>query len=113
MTESKDIPGYEGLYTIDTEGRVYSHKRKRFIKGGTLYSGHQIVCLRKNGVSKVHAIHRLVACVFIPNPDNLPIVHHIDGNPQNNAITNLKWCTQQENVHHTIAAGKHGKMNWK
>ena len=111
MVETKDIAGYEGLYTIDTEGRVYSHKRKRFIKGGTLYSGHQTVCLRKNGVGKVHPIHRLVACAFIPNPGNLPIVHHIDGNPQNNAVSNLLWCTQKENVHHTIAAGKHGKMN--
>lgn len=113
MAEVKDIAGFEGLYTIDTEGRVYSHKSKRFIKGGTLFSGHQTVCLRKNGVAKVRSIHRLVAEAFIPNPGNLPIVHHIDGNPQNNAVSNLLWCTQKENVHHTIAAGKHGKMNRK
>lgn len=113
MAEVKDVSGYEGLYTIDTEGRVYSHKSKRYIKGGSLYSGHQIVCLRKNGIAKMCPIHRLVAVAFLPNPGNLPIVHHIDGNPQNNSVTNLKWCTQKENVHHTIAAGKHGKMNRK
>lgn len=110
MTEVKDILGYEGLYTIDTDGNVYSYKSKRYIKGGLLSSGHRVVCLRKDGEPKMKGVHRLVAIAFIPNPDDLPIVHHIDGNPQNNTVSNLKWCTQKENVHHTIAVGKHGKM---
>lgn len=112
MIETRDIIGYEGLYSIDTQGRVYSYKRNRFLKGGTIYTGHKIVCLYKNNVKKIHSVHRLVAEAFIPNPNNFLIVHHIDGNPQNNSVDNLKWCTQKENVHHCIVSGKFGKMPW-
>ena len=108
--EVKDIPGYEGLYTIDAHGRVYSIRRKMYMKGTPLPYGHLAVALSKGGRSKLHYIHRLVANAFIPNPLNLPIVHHVDENPQNNDVSNLKWCTQKENVAHTIAAGKHGTM---
>lgn len=112
MTEVKDIAGYEGLYTIDTEGRVYSIRRKKYLslKPDSIF-GYAHARLCKNGKVKAYNVHRLVALAFIPNPNNLPIIHHIDGNPQNNAVSNLQWCTQKENVHHAIAAGKHGKMN--
>ena len=110
MVEVKDVKGYEGLYSIDTLGRVYSYKSKRYLAGGSLAYGHQIVCLRRDGAGKNHAVHRLVAEAFIPNPDNLPIVHHVDENPKNNRVDNLQWCTQKENVHHCIASGKHGTM---
>ena len=42
--------------------------------------------------------HRLVALAWLPNPDNLPIVHHKDGDILNNHYSNLEWCTQQHNV---------------
>lgn len=47
----------------------------------------------------------MVAETFIPNPDNKPQVNHIDGNKQNNNITNLEWATNAENIHHAFATG--------
>ena len=43
-------------------------------------------------------IHRLVAEAYIPNPDNLPQVDHIDNNPYNNHVNNLQWITAQDNI---------------
>lgn len=105
-----DVPGYEGLYRVSTSGNVYSIKVKKNLKPQFKYDGHAVVGLYKDHKLKGHPVHRLVAMAFIPNPFNLPIVHHLDDNPRNNHVSNLKWVTQKENVHYTIATGKHGKM---
>jgi hypothetical protein len=52
-------------------------------------------------------VHRLVAEWYVPNPQKLPFVNHIDGNKQNNHYTNLEWCTQRQNVHHALRTGLH------
>lgn len=93
----KPIKGYEGLYSISEDGKVFSHIKNRFKK--TYKSNYEYVRLVKNGIEKHKSIHRLVAENFIPNPNNLPVVDHIDNNPFNNCVENLQWLTQKENIH--------------
>ncbi|NFF21812.1 hypothetical protein FDF76_12995 [Clostridium botulinum] len=61
-----------------------------------------VVKLFKNKTKKEFKIHRLVAEAFIPNPNNYKVVNHIDGNPLNNIVDNLEWCSQKMNVAHAI-----------
>lgn len=92
----KDIPGYEGLYQASTLGRIYSIRSKKFlaISPNTTYAQ---VCLSNKGKAKCFSVHRLVAMTFLPNPENLPQVHHKDGNHFNNALTNLQWISKEDN----------------
>lgn len=115
ITENQNhvaIPGYEGLYEIDRQGNVYSiittnSRRKGIIKPQDNSKGYLRVNLfDKNGKSKKHYVHRLVAKVFIPNPENKPIVNHKDCNTKNNSIENLEWCTQSENIQYSYDLGR-------
>jgi hypothetical protein len=92
----KDIPGYEGLYLASTTGKIYSVRSKKClaISPNTTYAR---VVLSKFGISKCYAVHRLVSMTFIPNPNNLPQVHHIDHNHHNNRVDNLAWITKEDN----------------
>jgi len=58
-------------------------------------------------------VHRLVAKAFIPNPDNLPCVNHLDFNVANNNVSNLEWCTQKHNILHSRKAGRYADNYWK
>ena len=100
----RDIPNYEGLYQISNYGRVQSFERNG-TKGGILKSaktklGYMRVNLCKNNLHKSFSVHRLVALVFIPNPDNLPCVNHKDENKENNHVENLEFCSYIYNVNY-------------
>ena len=95
----KDIRGYEGLYGITMTGRVWSYRRKKFLRPQKK-SGYMLVGLRKDGKQKWFLIHRLVAETYIPNPDNKPQVGHIDENPENNCWDNLYWTTAKNNCNY-------------
>lgn len=97
MREFYLIPGYEGRYSIDKVGNVYSHYSKRLLKPKIDKDGYKEVALSRNGKTKYFRVHRLVAITFIPNPNNYPLVNHKDENKANNAINNLEWCTTKYN----------------
>ena len=102
-----DIEGYEGLYQISNLGNVKSFKSvsKNKILKPVYRKGYATVTLRKNRMSKLQSIHRLMATAFIPNPDNLSDVNHKDGNKLNNSLDNLEWCTHLENMKHAFKTG--------
>ena len=95
----KDVKDYEGHYQVSNQGRVKSIKfRKEIImKPERNKFGYLAIGLRKNGEHKLFTVHRLVAQTFIPNPDNLPEVNHIDENKENNSVQNLEWCDRKYN----------------
>ena len=106
LIEWADILGYEGLYSVSTDGQVYTYKYKKVLKPRSK-KGYLNVSLSKNKKRKEFKIHRLVAMSFIPNPENKEQVNHIDGDKSNNKVTNLEWVTQSENITHSYSLGLH------
>ena len=103
----KPIPGYEGKYQINECGNVIN-KKGHLMRTAVSNSGYLRTALIDpvTGERKNKSIHRLVAETFIPNPDNLPVVMHIDNDPFNNCLENLRWGTQEENVQQSIIEGR-------
>lgn len=97
----KDIPNYEGIYQVSNFGNV---RNKEKIISQFNNKGYMCVSLYKS-TRKNLRVHRLVAEVFIENPDNKREVNHIDGNKRNNKVTNLEWVTSRENKIHAVNNG--------
>ncbi len=97
----KTVGGYEGIYEVSPLGKVRNIK-KAFIL--SIFYGNKYCNVKL--IAKRHLMHRLVAAAFIPNPNNLPEVNHIDGNKENNHVNNLEWCTRSENMKHAFRIGK-------
>lgn len=97
----REIPGYDGDYFASDKGRILSLCRneprilKPFIcsNEGTR-TGYYYVEIR----GQKQRVHRLVALAFLENPEDKPVVHHIDGNPLNNTLKNLAYATYAENA---------------
>lgn len=98
----KPIPNYEGIYEVSNTGRVVSLKngKRRDISGASRRDGYRVLKLRNFGSDGDFYLHRILATAFIDNPNKLPYVNHIDGNPSNNIISNLEWVSARENVSH-------------
>ncbi len=119
----KDIEGFEGYYQVSNFGRVKSLEREVITSWsykGTQRLKERILKLSmkpyprgnlvKDGKCTNFRVHRLVAKAFIPNPNNLPEVNHIDCNKQNNHVSNLEWCDRKYNSQHAV---KNGRLNMR
>lgn len=84
-------------YSINENGDVRNDKTGHIkIPFVNKANGYKTVDLWEDGKSHKKTIHRLLAEAFIPNPENKPTVDHIDGNRQNNSLSNLRWATYSE-----------------
>lgn len=84
-----DVKGYEGQYVINEYGQVRPVGSHHMLVGTIDKKGYISVSL-----GEPHYVHNLVAAVFLINPDNKPILEHIDGNRSNNHYTNLRWVSE-------------------
>ena len=105
--------GFEHEYKIWNDGRILSLLTDQWVEQRVDSSGYLKVDLSKDGHKYTRRVHILVATQFVPNPNNLPVVDHIDGNKQNPHYTNLEWVTQQENTIRAYKTGLHTKTNNK
>ena len=97
MLEIREHPTLIGIL-VRSDGMVFVPKNgsnaEHWTYGSKQPSGYFTLHLNY----KKYWVHRLVAETFIPNPENKPFVDHIDRNPSNNDVTNLRWVTKQENM---------------
>ena len=117
MGQWREVAGYEGLYLVSDDGQIFAlpsivnKGETEYVREGKILSPnlrgrgdltYYFVRLTKDGESKTHSVHRLVAEAFIPNPNHLPQINHKDGNAKNNQVDNLEWCTCQDNLLHSF-----------
>ena len=104
-----DIPDHPD-YVIHSNGEVFSKPRTYYnllnappkmgqmLKPRDSRGGYNRVVLYTNGKPKAESVHRLVAKAFLPNPLNYHMINHKDGNPKNNDVSNLEWCSGMYNA---------------
>lgn len=95
---NKDIPGYEGEYSVSTDGKVYSHKSGIELKQYRNDYGYMIVRLSKLGKTKLWRVHKLMAITFLVKPKGFRVcVDHINRVRSDNRIENIRWVTSTGN----------------
>ena len=117
-TEYTQIPGFEDYFIAKSTGQVISTKKRANALEGSIFklkaqqnsttsnSTYYMVRLTNNEGKYIKKyIHRLLAELFVDNPNNNPQVNHIDGNKHNNNIDNLEWVTVAENTQHAYDNG--------
>lgn len=97
MEQRQAINGFDGLYEITTNGRVYSVRRGKYLKPRIDRYGYERVVLSVGNKQYHRTIHRLVAETYIPNPYGKPTVNHLNEEKTDNRVENLEWVTVSEN----------------
>ncbi len=103
----KDIPEYEGIYQVSSQGRVKALNFARsgkegIVKQQTNHKGYSVVYLSRDDKRRKFTVHRLVALTFIPNTENKPCVDHINTIKSDNNVENLRWVTYKENANNEL-----------
>ena len=112
----KNIKGYPN-YQVSNMGRVkrlstgYYRRTEKILKPQLQNNGYLHIKLSQKDKTKCILVHRLVAQVFIPNPNNLPQVNHINEDKTDNRVENLEWCTQKYNINYGNGISKRVKTN--
>lgn len=103
----KPIPGFEDKYLISKDGDVWSLISNKLLKPAEHTKDRylQVSLNISPNVNRTYKVHRLVAMAYLPNPNNLPEVNHIDFNRINNYVDNLEWMNHSDNIKHTRDAG--------
>ena len=96
----KPIVGFEKNYLVSDSGQILSLHRHKVLKPKIDRYGYKVVGLYINGKLYHRTVHRLVAQAFIPNPDNLPTVNHINEDKTDNRAINLEWASIADNDNH-------------
>lgn len=107
----RDVPGYEKVYEVSNVGRIRriaggcGAQPGRLRKLSNHNQGYKAITLHCDNQAKSFLVHRLMYVAFVgPIPSDREI-NHIDGNKQNNVLSNLELVTRRENIHHAIALG--------
>ena len=100
--EMKPIAGWEGLYEITEDGKVYSLKRNIFLKPRLSMDGYNRVCLCNDKFRREYRVARLVAETFLEKQIDKTQVNHKDYNRQNDTMDNLEWVTDYENTYYSF-----------
>ncbi|NCB80324.1 MAG: hypothetical protein EOM41_10395 [Bacilli bacterium] len=98
----KPVKGWEELYKITEDGKVFSIRRNIFLKPRESMDGYMRVCLCNDKLRREYRIARLVAEAFIENIENKPEVNHKDYNRKNDSVDNLEWITGKENSYYSF-----------
>lgn len=100
----RPVPGYEGHFAASCCGKIMGRMR-RILRGRKHPKGYRWLNVVRDGVYSNLYVHRAVALTWLPNPQGLPYVNHLDGVKDNNGASNLEWVTAAENTEHAIASG--------
>lgn len=105
MSSWVTIPGYDGLYQANKNGRIWSVRKERLLSTASCGGRYCTIVLVKNGVKKPKTAHRIIAELFVPNPLNKPMINHKNGVKTDNRSSNLQWVSSKENVIHAHKVG--------
>ena len=106
---TKDIPGYEGRYTISIDGHIFNRWGNKLNPHVNPHGYMQVQLTDDAGKRKNWLHHRLVALTYIPNAEDKPHINHINGIKTDNSVNNLEWCTRSENVKHAVDSGLYSR----